>query len=241
MQFNQFQEKYFQQQNLQSQPTKVILCIPGNNFSREFVLKLVDFVNVAPALNIQLRLSMQYDAVVHYARTKCLGADVRRGIHQLPFDNKLDYDYIMWIDSDIMFQPQQVKQIIQHLEDDSSKEVISGWYSMIDGINTTMVEKMDNDFFIQNGYYRFTKNEEMMKYQELIKCDYIGMGFMAMKRSIFQKINYPWFASDLVQIGPEVCDMSSEDATFCKKLNQAGIHIWVDPKCRVGHQKMLIL
>ena len=33
----------------------------------------------------------------------CLGADVLRGKDQKPFDGKLDYDFIMWIDSDQVF------------------------------------------------------------------------------------------------------------------------------------------
>lgn len=44
----------------------------------------------------------------------CLGADVRRGEYQKPFDGKLDYDYIMWIDSDIIFKPKDLDKLISN-------------------------------------------------------------------------------------------------------------------------------
>ena len=41
--------------------------------------------------------------MVNFARCKCLGANVLRGPDQIPWDGKLNYDYQLWIDSDIVF------------------------------------------------------------------------------------------------------------------------------------------
>lgn len=220
----------------------IILCIPGNNFSREFVLGLIGFISEANRYNIQIRLSMHYSAVVHFARAKCLGADVLLGENQTPFHNATDYDYVLWIDSDIMFGTQSVLQLLRHFQDNNQLEVVSGWYSMSDAQNTTMMRKWDDDYFLKNGSYQFTSIQEMEGFKEsLVECEYVGMGFMMIKRQAFQKLKYPWFYEPLQEIGDTIRDMCSEDVAFCKKLVRAGVKIWVDPKCRVGHQKMVVL
>jgi hypothetical protein len=39
----------------------------------------------------------------------------------------------------------------------------------------------------------------------------------------------------------DVQDLCSEDVAFCLDAKNAGFEIWVDPKCRVGHEKTLII
>ena len=50
--------------------------------------------------------------MVNIARCKCLGANVLRGPNQLPWDGKLNYDYQLWIDSDIVFNTEKFYQLI---------------------------------------------------------------------------------------------------------------------------------
>ena len=50
--------------------------------------------------------------MVNFARCKCLGANVLRGPNQLPWDGKLNYDYQLWIDSDIVFNTEKFYQLI---------------------------------------------------------------------------------------------------------------------------------
>jgi len=221
---------------------RIIVAIPGASYTREFVTNLIQFIAEAPRAGLQVQLNLQYDAVVHFARAKCLGADVTRGIHQTPFGGSTEYDYILFIDSDIIFNTQQVLQLLMHMEANPSRKVVSGWYSMADAKNTTMVRKMDDEYYKKHGTYQFTSNEEMTKSTEtLISCDYIGMGFMLLRRELFQHLQYPWFYEPLQELTPQIQDMCSEDVAFCKKIKRAGIEILVDPKCRVGHQKYIIL
>ena len=50
--------------------------------------------------------------MVNFARCKCLGANVLRGPDQLPWDGKLEYDWQLWIDSDIVFDTAKFYQLI---------------------------------------------------------------------------------------------------------------------------------
>ena len=51
--------------------------------------------------------------MVNFARCKCLGANVLRGPNQIPWDGKLEYDYQLWIDSDIVFNSEKFFQLLQ--------------------------------------------------------------------------------------------------------------------------------
>ena len=50
--------------------------------------------------------------MVNFARCKCLGANVLRVPDQLPWDGKLEYDWQLWIDSDIVFDTAKFYQLI---------------------------------------------------------------------------------------------------------------------------------
>ena len=54
-----------------------------------------------------------------------LGGDVLAGPNQKPFQGKVDYDVIVWIDSDIIFTPEDVFKLL-----DSPHDVTAGVYMM---------------------------------------------------------------------------------------------------------------
>ena len=67
------------------------------------------------------------------------------------------------------------------------------------------------------------------------------MGFMAVKKGIFENIEYPWFEPKFFDFGNGICDFSSEDVGFCLKVRDKGYKIIVNPKIIVGHEKKVIL
>ena len=69
---------------------------------------------------------------------------------------------------------------------------------------------------------------------------YNGMGFMLIKKGVFEKVKYPWFCQLKKQIG-DLEDYCSEDVAFCHLAKEAGFKIYVDPEIIVGHEKMRIL
>lgn len=83
---------------------KIVFCLPGRSFSNNFLVCWSELLQYLPRYGITPILSSQYDSVVYYVRNKCLGGSVTRGINQKPFNGEVDYDYMMWIDSDIVFK-----------------------------------------------------------------------------------------------------------------------------------------
>ena len=91
---------------------KIVFCLPGRGVSytylKNFVQLCFDIVQAGGGIQI----SQDYSSMVNFARCKCLGANVLRGPDQLPWDGKLEYDWQLWIDSDIVFDTAKFYQLI---------------------------------------------------------------------------------------------------------------------------------
>jgi hypothetical protein len=219
---------------------KLVFCMPGRSYSREFLLAWSDLLMQASAKGHQIMISQQYTSCVHLARAKCLGGDVLKGPDQKPFQGQVDYDVMVWIDSDIVFKPEDLFALLE-----SPHDVTAGLYMMEDMQHFAAVKDWDREYFAQNGTFKFMSPGDLpasedARYQEVA---YSGMGWMAIRKGVVEDLKYPWFFSPLETISesPLVVDMNSEDVSFCKALKAAGHPIYVDTKIRVGHQKALII
>ena len=82
----------------------VVFCIPGGTFSNHFLLSWTDTISKIIGLQkYKILVSNHYTSHVHFVRAHCLGADVKSGPLQKPFQGKLDYDVIVWLDSDMVY------------------------------------------------------------------------------------------------------------------------------------------
>jgi hypothetical protein len=185
--------------------------------------------------NIQFAISRKESPVVYYVRNMCLGGDVLRGENQKPFDGKIDYTHLMWIDNDIIFSPQQFQKLLDH-----NKDIVSGVYMMANQIHYATVEKWDEEEFKRSGAFKFYTPDDLKDKTNLVDVAYTGFGFMLIKKGVFESITYPWFRPIFHTIGTAK-DFSSEDASFCKMIRQKGYKIFIDPQLRVGHEKKVVL
>jgi hypothetical protein len=214
---------------------KVIFCMPGRQYSREFLLAWSDLLMQASSRGHQVMISQQYSSVVHFARAKCLGGDVMKGPDQKPFQGAVEYDVMMWIDSDVVFKPDDFFALLE-----SPHDVTAGMYMMEDLQHFATVKEWDEDFFAKNGTFKFVRPEDIVGASQYVPVAYTGMGWMMIRKGVVETIKYPWFHSDLQTVGSLV-DMNSEDVSFCRALQTAGHTIHVDTKVRVGHQKLMLI
>jgi len=143
----------------------------------------------------------------------------------------------MWIDSDIVFKPEQFFKLIDH-----DRDIVSGLYMMQDNINYATVEHMDEDFFAKNAYYPFMQDKDIeAKKGQLFKVAYTGMGFLLVKNGIFESFSYPWFYPRIKKYSNGWEEFVNEDIEFCLRAREAGFDIFIDPKIRLGHEKTIVL
>ena len=89
----------------------IVFCLPGRGVSYTFLKSFVSLCFDLVQSGASIQISQDYSSMVNFARCKCLGANVLRGPNQLPWDGKLNYDYQLWIDSDIVFNTEKFYQL----------------------------------------------------------------------------------------------------------------------------------
>lgn len=213
----------------------IIFCLPGREYSREFLLAWSDLMVQVSSKGHTFSISQNYSSVVHFARAKCLGGDVLKGPDQKPFQGQVDYDVMMWIDSDIVFKPDDFFQLLE-----SPHKVTSGVYMMEDMQHIAAVKDWNEEYFKKYGTFKFLRSDDIVGVSTYMQVAYAGMGWMLIHKGVVENLKYPWFHSDLQKVG-DLVDMSSEDVAFCRALEAAGHPVHLDTKLRVGHQKKMII
>jgi len=213
----------------------LVLCLPGDNFSGNFLDCLLNTINVLERKGLKIIISRKYSCNIYYVRNMCLGANVARGQKQKPFGGQLDYKYLMWIDSDMIFRPQQILDLMKH-----DKDIIGGLCKMNDNLQYATVEKWDENYFKKHLSFKFLTKDTLPSNTDPFMVSHTGFGFLMIKHGVFESMNYPWFAPKLLRIDNMV-DYSTEDVAFCLRATDLNYKIWIDPTVIIGHEKKQIL
>lgn len=237
------------EQETASAPAKkrVVIGLTGNSFSSNF---LVSWTRTLYALwesgRYEVVVAPGVSSFVSFARMKTLGLDVLRGAGQRAFHD-MPYDVWVTIDSDIVFSPQQVVELIECTE---LHPVVSGAYLMSDVKHFAAVKDWDETYFAEHGTFKFLTPADVEAWRSeteaaFMPVSYNGMGFWAMRKEALDAMTYPYFHHDLMRIttadGTQLVDMCSEDVAFCKNLQRAGYTIMLHTGLRVGHEKALVI
>lgn len=196
---------------------KVLIATPAYDGRLDvwYTTSLVNSVRVAQDNGIFLHpVFMSYDALVQRARNDL-------------FRLGLEYDAVIWIDSDLEWNPMWIMELLG-----SDKDVIGGTY-----------RKKTDDAELYT-----VKTNNLESKDGLIKVDGLGMGFVKMSKKAVQAL---WDASQPYQNegreGRMICDIQivdgqlvSEDNVVTRKLADLGFDIWLDPRmtcCHIGTKK----
>jgi hypothetical protein len=226
---------------------KIVFALPGDNFSSKFLVAWTATISkLWETRKYDIMISPATGSYVPFVRMSTLGLDVLRGQDQKPFGGQ-QFDVWITIDSDIVFTFEQVEKLIEATDE---HPVVAGMYRMSDLVNYAFVKDWNETYFKANGTFQFIKPEEIEKWKnetdfKYFPVVYSGMGFMAIRKEVFDKIKYPYFDSEIITIladdGKVIRDICSEDVSFCKKITNAGYQIMVNTDIRVGHIKSLII
>ena len=216
----------------------IVFCLPGRGVSYTYLKNFVQLCFDLVQSGASIQISQDYSSMVNFARCKCLGANVLRGPNQKPWDGKLEYDYQLWIDSDIVFNLEGFYRLVA-----MDKDIAAGWYCTEDGRTTSVAHWLDEgDFRSNGGVMNHETLESMSKRRKPFTVDYTGFGWLLIKKGVFESLPYPWFAPKMqVFESGEVQDMCGEDVSFCLDAIEKGYEIWCDPQIRVGHEKTRII
>jgi hypothetical protein len=242
----------------------IVLCLPGRGCSYNFLKSFVQLCFEIASNNMQFHIMQDYSSMVNFARCKVLGANVLAGPKQKPWQGQIEYDYQMWIDSDMFFTPEQFWQLCdlalpdeavsyeevkneagelvgykQLVDETKTNAISSGWYSTEDRIHTACAFWLEAEEFRKNGgVMNMEKVETMTKRKKPFNCDYVGGGWLMVQKGVFEGMDYPWWPPLLQSFEDgAIVDFCGEDVGFCLKAKEKGFKIWVDPRIRIGHEK----
>ena len=258
----------------------IVFCLPGRGCSYTFMKSFVQLCFDLAQNGMGFAVQQDYSSMVNFARCKVLGANVLRGKWQKPWDGNLQYDYQLWIDSDIVFNSQSFWQLcdlalkgdetvelnpdyaeytdeqLTAMSDEdgevrrervrrlnrSGNPIVSGWYLTEDGKTTSTAHWLDEDEFKKNGgVMNHETIDSITKRKKPFTVDYIGGGWMMVKKGVFENLPYPWWGPKLQVFPNGIQDFCGEDVSFCLDAKEIGFKIVVDPRIRVGHEKTRVI
>ena len=144
-------------------------------------------------------------------------------------------DWILWIDSDILFDSIYIKKIIDSA-DENDRPVVSGLYFISKNPESSLMEPTAAAFINVDKY--LIKSIHPIPENEIIEIDNAGMGFVLMNKSIIEKIekNYP--NEFLFKENEENGDnFIGEDIAFFRKLKNIQIPIYLNTEIKLQHLK----
>jgi hypothetical protein len=210
---------------------KIILAMPGNEFRGDIMLQTIKFINYCDSKKIDVTLSMIGGSNVSIVREKCLGlkdGDLLSSNNFAPFYGKIDYDYILWVDSDIVFKPEDFEQLLSR-----NVDIVAGPYKKTLDLYTSTILPEDKSTI---KLLQSMSDADFIGKTDLIEVLGFGFGFALIKRGVFENITRPWFATAFyTQFGNT--NLVGEDIWFCFKARDAGYKLWIDPLVNIGHIK----
>ena len=215
----------------------VIFCLSNDTYSPNFLVSWSELISYCMSNGIKFAISHNYDKNPYFAKNGCLGGNPRGGKKQSPFGGNVSYERMIWLDNDVLFSVQDFEKLIK-----SDKEVIGGLYMSPNNRNFMSCREMDSDKLQNEGTFEFIVPDEIEKdysqNKEMapIRVEFTGMGFLAIKRGVLERLDYPWFFPTPLEFS-ECGDFYPDDISLFKKLKKEDIPVWVDPTIILGYEK----
>ncbi|WP_319471977.1 glycosyltransferase family A protein [uncultured Pseudodesulfovibrio sp.] len=174
--------------------------------------------------DIETEIITQQGSNVPRARNAMINGDQSNLIRQtLP-----DFDYFLCVDADTAFTVDNVRQLMAH-----DLDIVSGSYT-----HKHMPELLVAGWFDEVEGVSPREKRVPLEQAGLLEVDWVGAGFLLLKKDVLEHTPYPWFTSMEVEYpsdeGP-CSQVVSEDFGFCMKMRRNGKKIMLDADCRVDH------
>lgn len=164
----------------------------------------------------QCTVSFLIGSLIYDSRNKLAGMAVQ-----------MEADYILWLDSDMVFRPDTLERMLAVLDEHPEIDVLSGLYFRRGAPFTPVLfEKLEIN---EEGLLDFADYEDVP--DEIFEIAGCGFGCVLMRTDMLLDIAAKegggmWF-SPLANAG--------EDCSFCIRARREGYRIFCDPSIDLGH------
>jgi hypothetical protein len=212
----------------------VVIATPGSSMKAEYVKSLVQTLRWLSEEGLSYHYINRYSSFVSYAREKTATDSAESNWDATEIaDGAFTYDKLLWIDSDIVWEPETVKRLMSGTE---KLDVVSAMVPVnISGAITAM--RLDSELLpVQLTWTDLIMDEEP------VEVDGVGFGMVMFRYGVFERTPRPWFQIRKTNIRgvPFPVDYG-EDYSACIGMKKAGFKIWLDPLAKVQHIKEHLL
>lgn len=140
---------------------------------------------------------------------------------------KMEADYIFWLDSDMVFEPDVLLKMLATMEADENINVLSGiYYRRQKPFSPVLFERLRID---EETYFCDFRNMNTYPEDKIFEAEGIGFGCVLMKADVLLELaaDYQDWFSPIGRVG--------EDLSFCWRARKSGYKIHVDPSIQLGH------
>lgn len=138
---------------------------------------------------------------------------------------ELDADYIFWLDSDMLFEPDTLIRLFNEMQE-KDLNILSGvYFRRVEPYTPVLFKKLRIDEKNRCEHEAFNDYPK----DELFEAEGIGFGCVLMKTQVLFDVlaKYQDFFSPINLVG--------EDLSFCYRARECGYKIHVDPNIPLGH------
>jgi len=208
----------------------VVFCLPGRSYTEGYFESWNNLRSaVAKRGDIQMTIVLGGMASIVHLRNQL----VARGVDGLKKDavpfNGMPYDYMMWIDSDTVFEPDDFYRLLE-----ADKDIISGMVP-IDMSGRGALGQFNNFSPVKHLNITSVKPED-----PIFEIDFCGFAFLLVKHGVFESMSYPWFWPESFMVEDRII-CPGEDFGWCLRAKKLGWHIYAHPAVNLGHQKLVIM
>lgn len=164
--------------------------------------------------------------------------DIGRSTVAKVFLEQTDADYLLMLDTDMVFGVKEYDMLKQSLKNTDKPSVLSGLYFQIDGQPCVFEETED-------GTLANVIPQTLAKHR-FYRAASVGLGFTMAPRTVFEKIAeqayddspLPYFDNTARGHADQPL---ADDSSFCVRANDAGCPVYVDTKVQIGHLKTVTM
>lgn len=144
-------------------------------------------------------------------------------------------DYLLFIDSDINFEPEHILRLMSWASD-PKKSIVAG-VPRVRSENKVYIADLDYD---DNG-------ELTMNGMGLVRAKRVATAFMLIRREVFTQMaeahpEWTYYDKRSDRMLPCLFDFKlteegyiGEDFLFCDRARELGFEVWIDPSIKLGH------
>lgn len=137
---------------------------------------------------------------------------------------QLEADYVLWLDSDMVFEPDTMIQLFKTMREKKADIVSGVYYRRVPPYKPVMFKTFEIN---EEGTPVTSAFEEVP--EDVFTCDGVGFGCILMSTGVLLSVlnKFGTMFNPLPHVG--------EDIAFCWRAKECGYEIYVDPTIPLGH------